>query len=829
MQGEAAERFVVFSLRVLAVAFAVVGLLYLIVPSPTLDLISDVGELLGNHHRAPHTQEYMWLSLGFAYMVVITGICLIAQADVVRYRPLILLLAAGKAASSLTSLAFFLIQGQVFGYLLGFLVDGSLILLALWLWSLVGRIDRPVEVGRVAPRGLGRTERRTLAAICEAMAPGVDGLPAAERDVAVAGPVAEFLRAAPPSFLRRLRLSLRAFEWLPFPRRFSRLDQAGRERVLERLERSRHSLKHDLLLMAKLFSTFGYAAVPEVEAAIGNEVRCALADGSVPEPAAPLGDTVPRGEGEEADVVIVGSGAGGAVAAATLAEAGLDVLVLEAGADHDRDSYPTDRLDAIKGLYRGAGLTVATGRPPIVVPVAKTVGGTTVINSGTCFRAPEAVLDDWAKRFGIDWATDLDADFAEAEEALRVQPLDPATMGRNGQLAMEGAAAVGASGGPISRNAGSCVQCSSCPFGCPLDAKRGMHLTYLPRAVAAGARIRAGVEARRILVEDGRAIGVECRVEGADREGRRPAGHGGTARRADATAHPYTVRARHAVIAAGGAFGTPELLRRSGLGNAAVGRNLHVHPACWVGARYAEEVRGWDGVMQSYYVDEWESRGVLLEATFTPPAFGGAWLAGTGAAHQRALLGLRHVASIGVQLTDRSVGRVRVGPDGLRASYKLTREDAARAVFGIARAAEIHFAAGATEVYPNLARVPVLRPGDLPGFEATAFRPAELRLEGFHPMGTARIAADPRQGACAPDGSLHGTAGLYVADASLFPTALGVNPMMTIIAFAKQVAREVAGAASSARIARASSAAPSASPGPTACTSRRAEASPQRR
>ncbi|HEY2053355.1 MAG TPA: GMC family oxidoreductase [Solirubrobacterales bacterium] len=767
----------------LAVCFAVVGLLYLLVPSLTLDVISDVGEIFGFDSRAPHTQEYMWLSLGFAYMAVITGICLIAQSDVVRYRPLILLLAAGKAASSLTSLAFFLIQGQVFTYLLGFLVDGSLILLALWLWTLVGRIDRPFEGdGAAGRRGLGNAERRTLGAICEAMAPGIDGAPAAEREVAVAGPVAEFLRSVPPSFLLQLRLGLRAFEWMPFPHRFSRLDQAGRERVLRRLETSHLALKHDLLLMAKLFSTLGYSVAPEVEARVGNEISCRLADGSRPEPAGTLGDTAPRGDGEEADVVIVGSGAGGAVAAATLAEAGLDVLVLEAGNHYERGTYPADRLDAIKSLYRGAGLTVAAGRPPIVVPVAKAVGGTTVVNSGTCFRAPEAVLDDWAKRFGIDWATDLDADFAEAEEMLCVQALDPATMGRNGQLAMEGAAAIGASGGPISRNAGGCDQCSSCPFGCPIDAKRGMHVSYLPRAVAAGARVRAGVEAHRILVEDGRAVGVACRV-----------GDG------DGPSCPFTVRARRAVIAAGGALGTPELLQRSGLGNAAVGRNLHVHPACWVGARYEEEVRGWDGVMQSYYVDEWEARGVLLEATFTPPAFGGAWLAGSGAEHQRALLGLRHVASIGVQLTDRSEGRVRLGSGGLRMSYDLTRDDAARAVFGIARAAEIHFAAGATEVYPNLARVRVLRPGDLPSFEATTFKPSELRLEGFHPMGTARIAVDPREGACAPDGSLHGTTGLYVADASLFPTALGVNPMMTIIAFAKQIARQVAGTPTGSR------------------------------
>ena len=808
MQGEAAERFVVFALRVLAVCFAVVGLLYLFVPTPTLDVITDVGEIVGFNTRAPHTQEFMWLSLGFAYMAVITGICLIAQADVVRYRPLILLLAAGKAASSLTSLSFFLIQDQVFAYLLGFLVDGSLILLALWLWALVGRIDRrPFDAGR-GGRGLGRAERRTLGAICEAMAPGVDGAPAAERDVTVAEPVADFLASVPPAFLLQLRLGLRAFEWMPFPRRFSRLDQAGRERVLKRLEGSRLALKHDLLLMGKLFSTLGYAVAPQVEAKIGNDIRCALSGGAVPEPAGTLGDTTPRGEGEEADVVIVGSGAGGAVAAATLAEAGLDVIVLEAGAHYDRDSYPADRLEAIKGLYRGAGLTVAAGRPPIVVPVGRVVGGTTVVNSGTCFRAPEVVLDDWTKRFGIDWAGDLDADFAEAEETLRVTPLDPATMGRNGQLAMEGAAALGVSSGPIARNAGSCDQCSSCPFGCPIDAKRGMHVSYLPRAVAAGARVRAGVEARRILVEDGRAVGVECRVEDDERPGSAStpggassSGNGARSTGSSAAGSPFTVRARRAVIAAGGALGTPELLLRSGLGNAAVGRNLHVHPACWVGARYEEEVRGWDGVMQSYYVDEWESRGILLEATFTPPAFGGAWLAGSGAEHQRALLDLRHIASIGVQLTDRSEGRVRLGSGGIRMSYDLTREDAARAAFGIARAAEIHFAAGATEVYPNLARVPVLRPGDLPAFEATTFKPTEFRLEGFHPMGTARIATDPRQGACAPDGSLHGTAGLYVADASLFPTALGVNPMMTIIAFAKQVAREVAGAAAPAGVA----------------------------
>jgi choline dehydrogenase-like flavoprotein len=619
------------------------------------------------------------------------------------------------------------------------------------------------------------------------MAPGLDGLPAAERDVDVSGPVAEFLRSVSPRALARIRLGLRAFEWLPFPWRFSRLDAAARDGFLRGMEESRFGLYHELLLMAKALATLGYAVVPEVEERLGFAASCRLADGSEPDPPGPLGDTAPAGEEEECDVVIVGSGAGGAAAAATLAEAGVDVIVLEAGESFDRESYPEDPLEAIARLYRDSGLTIAEGRPSIPVPVGRAVGGTTVVNSGTCFRAPQPLLVDWRQRFGIEWATDLESEFAEAEEFLRVTPVDVERMGRNGQLAMEGATAIGASGGPISRNAGNCVQCSSCPFGCEIDAKRGMHVSYLPRAVAAGARLRTGIEARHILVEDGRATGVSCATTVPLPRGQAWRGKG----TAETGSRPYTVRARHATIVAGGALGTPELLLRSGLGGRQIGRNLHIHPACWVGARYEEEVRGWDGVMQSYYIDQWEQQHLLLEATFTPLAFGGAWLRGAGSEHQRSMLEFGHVGSIGVHLSDASSGRIGLASNGsLRARYKLTRDDADRLTFGIARAAEIHFAAGATEVYPNIARAGTLTPSKLPDFEATRFKPSELRLEAFHPMGTARISPEG-DGVCSPDGAVHGVTDLYVADASLFPSSLGVNPMMTVIAFAARVATEL--------------------------------------
>ena len=373
---------------------------------------------------------------------------------------------------------------------------------------------------------------------------------------------------------------------------------------------------------------------------------------------------------------------------------------------------------------------------------------------------------------------------------LRVTPLDPERMGRNGQLCD------GGRGGARRQRRADHPQrrrlraVQLLPLRLP-DRRQagGMHVSYLPRAVAAGARVRAGVEVQRVLVENGRATGSPaapaCPITGAQelaRNGRPPAGR------------DWEVRAK-TVISAGGAFGTPELLLRSGLRHPALGRHLHIHPACWVGARYEEEVRGWDGVMQSYYVDEWEPEGILLEATFTPLSFGGAVAAGRRAPPSRTgSPDFGHIGSIGVHLHDHSAGRVGLTSNGsLRLTYRLLEDEARRIQFGIARAAEIHFAAGATEVYPNVGPVSVIPRGRLEEFESMGLKPADLRLEAFHPMSTRADGRRRRRRASATsDGAVHGVAGLYVADASLLPTSVGVNPMMTIIACATHVAGDVA-------------------------------------
>jgi len=620
-------------------------------------------------------------------------------------------------------------------------------------------------------RGLRSRDRATLAAFAEAVLPDGGALPGAGPGaIDAAGAVSRFLAQVPGRQRLVVIAAIRAIEWLSVPRPFSRMSVDARTRRLERL--SANPIGRDLVLLLKALVSFGWARDERVQSALGMAPGCELAP-SAPQPGPSVpklvaADLVAPGEDEQCDVVVVGSGAGGATAARLLAEAGLDVIVLEAGALHDASTYTTDPLDALARMYRDGGLTVLEGRPAIPLPLGRCVGGTTVINSGTCVRTPPDVLERWRAEHGIAWAPSLEEEFDSIEADLSVTPLAAAAAGANAAPCRRGAEALGIANRAVRRNAGEVIRCGTCPTGCAIDAKQAMHVSELPRAVAAGARIRAGVSVTRIRMRGGRAAGVDARVAG---------GSGDTG--------SYSVHAR-AVILAGGAIGTPELLLRHGL-NGAVGRNLHVQPACWVGARFDEEIRGWDGVMQSWHVDEWRSRGVFLEATFTPLPFGAHWLPGVGREFGDRLADIGKLAVIGVHLCDESSGRVRLRGGAARLGYRLTGADAEKLGFGIARAADILFAAGAREVYPQVAGFTSIGPGDQARLES-GVRPAHLRLEAFHPMGTAAIGTVTDSA-----GQLRELPGAYVADGSLLPTALGVNPMITIIAMARRIARGLAG------------------------------------
>lgn len=610
-------------------------------------------------------------------------------------------------------------------------------------------------------RGLRTRDRATLAAFAEALLPDGGALPGAGPDgVDAAGAVSRFLAQVP----RRQRLvvvvALRAIEWLSLPRPFSRLDADARMRRLERLSAS--PLGRDLVLLLKALVSFGWARDERVQASLGVSPSCELAPGAPhPRPDVPPLDPaelIAPDADESCDVVVVGSGAGGASAARLLAEAGLDVIVLEDGGYHDASTYTTDPLASLASLYRDGGLTVLEGRPAIPLPLGRCVGGTTVINSGTCPRTPADLLARWRDEHGIAWAPELEEEFDAIDADLAVTELPDAARGANALPCRRGSEALGVANRPVRRNAGAVVRCGTCPTGCALDAKQAMHVSELPRAVAAGARVRANARVDRILVERGRACGVAI--------------------------GPRRVYARAVVIAAG-AVGTPELLLRQGL-DGGVGTNLHVQPACWVGARFSEDVRGWAGVMQSWHVDEWRRERLFLEATFTPLPFGAHWLPGVGREFVARVEDVAKLAVIGVHLADESAGRVRLRGGLARLGYRLTRTDADRLAFGIARASDILFAAGAVEVYPQVAGTTSIRPGEQRQFES-GVAPARLRLEAFHPMGTAALGS-----VVASDGQMRALPGAYVADASLLPTALGVNPMITIIAAARRIARGLA-------------------------------------
>jgi len=485
---------------------------------------------------------------------------------------------------------------------------------------------------------------------------------------------------------------------------------------------------------------------------------------------------------EHAEVAVIGTGAGGAVVAAELAEAGVQVTVLEEGDYYKGLDFTARPLDMVRLLYRDRGLTGSIGNTFISIPLGRAVGGTTTINSGTCWRAPETVLQRWETEFGIPHLTrgGLDAEFARVEEALHVTPVPEALLGPNAEIFRRGTEALGFRGEAIPRNAAGCRGTGACVFGCPRDAKQATHVSYVPRALRAGARLHVRARVERILMAHGRAVGVVAQRSG---------GHG------QSHAGRLWVLADRVVVAAG-ALLTPVLLKRSGAATwrGPVGRHLRIHPASRVLALFDEPVRAWEGVPQSYHVHQFESEGIVLQGMVVPPGLQAVTLPGFGLAHKQRAAAYERLASFGTLISDTSEGRVLAPGGRALVWYWMNRPDVQRLLRGIALAARIFFAAGAREVYPGVRQCPVLRSmQDAEDLERLRVRPGDLEMMAFHPMGTTRMGSDPAHCAVAPSGELYGVEGLYVADASLFPTSTLVNPQITIMAFATRIAAGITG------------------------------------
>lgn len=500
---------------------------------------------------------------------------------------------------------------------------------------------------------------------------------------------------------------------------------------------------------------------------------------------------VTRGSEERApldarvDVVVVGSGAGGAIVARELAAAGHDVLVLEEGGYWERQEYAAmTPSNTWRRLGREAGLGAAVGlgdTPLMSVLSGKCVGGSSVLTGGVCLRVPDVVHRQWVAQLGLAEmsAEALEDDYAAIEDTVHAEEVPETMRSRAAELFVEGAARLGLALRPLRRNTSGCRGEGRCNFGCPHGAKMSVDVSVLPDAVERGARVVCDARVDRIEMNGGQATGVQGHF--VDR-------HTGKAR------VPFRIAAR-AVIVACGTLHTPLLLRRSGLRSRHLGRNLTLHPSTRVFALFDERVAGWDGAFQSIYSDALlEREGITFINAFPPPNLVAPGFPGVAQVHRDYVRRLPHMAAMGAFVHDGGGGAVHrwVGREPL-VTYRMAREDAARVFSAIRWLASMALAAGAVEVVLPVFGAPTIRSqADLDSF--TASPPSIRRVECccFHPLGTARMSARPEDGVVSQRGEVWGTRGLYVADGSVLPTSIGVNSQLAIMAVARRIARGIA-------------------------------------
>lgn len=540
-----------------------------------------------------------------------------------------------------------------------------------------------------------------------------------------------------------------------------------RARFLERIATSGPvgSAAMDGLKTLVLMAAGGEEFAPEIR------TTGSLSPPARPDPPLSIRPAADLSDGESFDAIVVGSGAGGAFAALELARAGLDVLIVEEGerwtSGRIRTTHPLERFAS---LYRDAGSTIALGLPPIALPTGRAVGGTTVVNSGTCYRPPAPVVEVW-RGAGLELAADgFEERLDDVERMIGVAPVPMEVMGRNGELALAGAAALGWEHGPLRRNAPGCRGACQCAIGCPNNAKGGVHMNALPAACEAGATIATRLRVSKVVVERGRATGVRATCP----DGR-----------------SIGLRASR-VIVSGGALETPTLLRRSNLdSHPQLGRGLSIHPAISVSARFAEPVVAWHGVLQSAGVEELHAeRGILIEATSTPPGMGSMLMPGFGPALIERVKAADHLAAIGAMIADAPSGRV-FGSRSPIVGYRLARHDGQRLVEALDAMARIMLAAGAEEVEMGSGTPPVRSPSEIaPALEG--LRPKSMHLAAFHPTGTAAAGGDPARHPVGPTGALRGIEGVWVADGSILPGCPGVNPQVSIMALSGAVGASAA-------------------------------------
>jgi long-chain-alcohol oxidase len=642
-------------------------------------------------------------------------------------------------------------------------------------------------------------QQRALQSICDTFAPAAGGWPSAA-ELGIPEAIAKALDLNPRAgertqFLQLLDIwdshlhsLLSVGRWAAF----SALPMEMRARVLLSWADSGLSRRRGVFQALRKAVGFLYVMLPGAgggASAVWNKI-------DYPGPLGPqetkprlLTPIVPQADTElSCDVCVVGSGAGGGVAAAVLAAAGKDVIVLEAGGYYDDSDFDGAELGGFQRLYLEGGFA-ATADQSVGLLAGECLGGGTVINYCTSFRTPDEVRAEWAAA-GVPWfrseeyTRSLDAVCAR----LSVNSEHNRVSARE-QVLNRGLSALGWHAAAMPRNVVNCEQgkiCGYCGYGCSLGAKQSSTKTWLVDAQAKGARFVTETRAQRVCIEAGAATGVEARSRAGFR---------------------VTIRCKKVIVACG-AIHTPALLLRSGLRNENIGRHLHLHPVSNVCGVFEEEIRPWEGTMQAIYSDEHRfltgNYGVKYETTALQPVIAVAVLPWRDPEQYRSLLGkLSNTTAIGVLLRDRDGGRVTLDREGNPVTqYRLSKFDRGHLRKGFIGATRILEAAGARQIFSPHAKWCAYEPGrrgSLESFtqamDAAGWDSGQLALFSFHIMGSARMGGSAKTSATNPEGETWEVRDLFVMDGASFPSASGVNPMISIEAIAHRNALGACGLA----------------------------------
>ena len=661
----------------------------------------------------------------------------------------------------------------------------------------------------VAPAEWGAHDVARLAAVFETFVAG-----AAIRRASMAASLLS--RVADPDDVRALRLALRALDSRAANAlagrgavRLRDLSADRREAVLVSWATSRLSGRRTAFQTLKRLACFLAYADPGPVGVV-NPLWARIGYVPIEEPVTPdapairpleFSDGPAAAVTLDADVAVVGSGAGRGVAAAALAAAGRDVIVIESGSYVPEAGMSPGELGGFDRLYLDHGLT-ATSDLGIAILAGSTLGGGTVVNWATCFAPPDWLRAEWTAEHGLEGfdGSETASDVADLRAELAFAP--PPGIPPKDRAILEGASALGWATAPLLRDADGCGDCGACGFGCRRGAKRSGPRVHLAKAARYGARFLVRARAERLLFEQGKVAGVTGEVE-----------------RADGSLVSYTVRARQVVVAAG-ALRTPALLVASGIAHPAVGSNLRLHPVAVVAGRMPGPVEMWRGTMQAASCNQFvrpgpadasapAHGGFIIESAPAHPGLIALAFPWTGAAdHAVRMTRMRTYSPLIGIVRDAGSGRVRTSRSGhVRIDYKIGGADVQSARRALVEMARLARAAGAQEV------VALGTPGASSGagrevssgawnaylreLATFDFSPNRGFLFSAHQMGTARAGSNLLTSACDPCGRVRsdmsgGTVrGLYVADSSLFPTASGLNPMVTVMVLARRVARTV--------------------------------------